>query len=289
MYDYNAYTIPVIGDDLEILVNTARYLPIQDKFDDEMQYQLRYSRNYATTQTGRFDTDINPSQRFANELSLVGRARMKITGYVNGKMIKKQLRADLQEDLTTKDSGYFVEIPEKLFWEMYDWDTDQAAVYINHYSKTKRVIAALDKLGYTAINSAQVSATQYDPAKVTQRLILVALSVLVLIFLAVVQVLILRSMLKAKLDEFYVLKFMGMREHQLSRIVYRELMVYCVTAVIAVLIVTFAFSLPGSGLLFDSYQYMELPGILLFVIYNLILMWMTAAAFCRQIKKNTLS
>ena len=289
MYDYNAYTIPVIGDDLEILVNTARYLPIQDKFDDEMQYQLRYSRNYATTQTGRLNIHTNPSQQRANELTFIGRARMKITGYVNGKMIKKQLRADLQEDLTTKDSGYFVEIPEKLFWEMYDWDTDQAAVYINHYSKTKRVIAALDKLGYTAINSAQVSATQYDPAKVTQRLILVALSVLVLIFLAVVQVLILRSMLKAKLDEFYVLKFMGMREHQLSRIVYRELMVYCVTAVIAVLIVTFAFSLPGSGLLFDSYQYMELPGILLFVGYNLILMWMTAAAFCRQVKKNTLS
>lgn len=107
-------------------------------------------------------------------------------GFADFLFVQKKTRADLQEDLTTKDSGYFVEIPEKLFWKMYDWDTDQAAV-------------------------------------------------------------------------------------------------------IAVLIVTFAFSLPGSGLLFDSYQYMELPGILLFVIYNLILMWMTAAAFCRQVKKNTLS
>ena len=281
-YKYNAVAVPVIGDDLKAVKNTARYLPIQDKFDDEMQYQLRFSENYATVQTG----GLPGSQKSANRSTLTGLARMNITGYVDGKTVKKQLRADLQDDLTTKDSGYFVEIPEKLFWEMYDWDTDQAAVYISHYSKTKKVIAALDKLGYEAINSTQVSATQYDPSKVISRLIMVAISVLVLIFLAVIQVLILRAMLKVKIEEFYVLKFMGMQQHQLRQIVYRELLVYCMAAVIAVLIVTFGVNMLGVGLLYESYQYMQLPGILLFVVYNLILMWMTASAFCRQVKKR---
>ena len=281
-YKYNAVAVPVIGDDLKAVKNTDEYLPALDKFDDDMQYQLRFSENYATVQTG----EQKGSQKSANRSTLTGLARMNITGYVDGKTVTKQLRADLQEDLTTKDSGYFVEIPEKLFWEMYDWDTDQAAVYISHYSKTKKVIAALDKLGYEAINSAQVSATQYDPSKVISRLVMVAISVLVLIFLAVIQVLILRAMLKVKIEEFYVLKFMGMQQHQLRQIVYRELLVYCMAAVIVVLIVTFGFNLLGVGLLYESYQYMQIPGILLFVVYNLILMWMTASAFCRQVKKR---
>ena len=109
---------------------------------------------------------------------------------------------------------------------------------------------------------------------------------LVLIFLAVIQVLILRAMLKVKIEEFYVLKFMGMQQHQLRQIVYRELLIYCLAAVIAVLIVTFGINMLGVGLLYESYQYMQLPGILLFVVYNLILMWMTASAFCRQVKKR---
>jgi ABC-type antimicrobial peptide transport system permease subunit len=121
---------------------------------------------------------------------------------------------------------------------------------------------------------------------VYQRLEVIGISILVLLGLALLQVLVLRSILMIKKKDYSILKFMGMRLRELKGIAYEEMGILCLAAVavsLAVMVILWSFHL---SLLRSIMPYYSLASLLLYVIYNLFLMAMTVFFFHRKVSRS---
>lgn len=159
----------------------------------------------------------------------------------------------------------------------------QASIYITSYAKTGHVLKALENAGYDAISTFQASVTEYDEEKVTGRLIKIAIALVVLLVLFAAEILILRSLMKIQIKDFFVMKFMGMKMKLMRRISYYEMGIYLAAALI------FAVGLMHlagikAPLVHEMLYYYELPGYLLFVLYNLLAGWATVTVFNHLLK-----
>ena len=88
----------------------------------------------------------------------------------------------------------------------------------------------LKKLGYVAVSTYRISSIDYNSQKVMDRLIFLSISVGILLALIFVEILILRSMMKIKMKDYYVYQSMGMRLGIMKRINYYEMSRYCLEA-----------------------------------------------------------
>ncbi len=127
-------------------------------------------------------------------------------------------------------SGLFLEVSEEFFQKYFSRGSTQASVYIKNYTKTDSVIRALKKLGYVAVSTYRISSIDYNSQKVMDRLIFLSISVGILLALIFVEILILRSMMKIKMKDYYVYQSMGMRLGIMKRINYYEMSRYCLEA-----------------------------------------------------------
>ncbi len=119
----------------------------------------------------------------------------------------------------SQQGGDFIEVSPEIYQKLRDYyniGTTQASVYIANYSKTDKVLRELQDMGYDAISTYQVSATKYVQEKVYKRLEVIGISTLILIALAILQILIIRSILKIKKKDYSVLRFIGMRRWQMG-------------------------------------------------------------------------
>ncbi len=117
----------------------------------------------------------------------------------------------------SKQGADFIEVSPAIYRKLRDYyniGTTQASVYIANYSKTDKVISALKEKGYDAVSTLRVSSTRYMQDKVYKRLEVIGISCMILIILAILQILIVRSILKIKKKDYSVLRFMGMRRKQ---------------------------------------------------------------------------
>lgn len=207
-------------------------------------------------------------------------ARNGIEVEVEGIEVKVQL-----EEFTDQ-GGDIVEMSEELFNRLYQPKTTQASVYISSYAKTDKVIDALNQAGYDAISTYRVSSINYIEAKVYQRLEVIAISSAVLLALMVLQILLVRSVLKIKIKDYYVLKFMGMRMRQLERITYLEMGIHCIMAVVIALLLMAGLCVGKVSFIVNMIQYYTVPGVFLFVVYNIVLMVLTVLFFHRLLRKR---
>ena len=187
----------------------------------------------------------------------------------------------------SKQGADFIEVSPAIYRKLRDYyniGTTQASVYIANYSKTDKVISALEEKGYDAVSTLRVSSTKYMQDKVYKRLEVIGISCMILIILAILQILIVRSILKIKKKDYSVLRFMGMRRKQLCRITYQEMGVHGIAAVIVTLIVMLILRQAGVAFIRNMLFYYSIIGIVGFLAYNIILMLLTVFFFNRTLR-----
>lgn len=278
--------------------------------DDLKDNQVRVSANYTITSTGYGAVPV-PNQL---DLAFPGKGRLHIkrsdsessdnTGVDNTDEelmeAEQETAPDEQkeeDDGTAIDVEYirdfseqggdFIEVSPEIYQKLrdcYNTGTTQASVYITNYSKTDKVIRALKKKGYDVISTYQVSATEYVQEKVYKRLEVIGISCLILIVLAILQILILRSFLKIKKKDYSVLRFMGMRHNQLCRITYEEMGILAAVAVAATLVIMLVIRQAGVVFVRNILFYYSVVGIVAYFLYNIVLLLATVFFFHRTLR-----
>ena len=238
------------------------YVVVSDDLEDN---EVRISSNYVITSTGYGEVAV-PTKL---DMAFTGDGLLHIghedTESDSNSSQQEQIDQDLKasgledtseeakknDDSTTieikyvkdfsEQGGDFIEVSPEVYQKLrdvYNIGTTQASVYITNYSKTNKVIQALKEKGYDVISTYQVSTTKYVQEKVYKRLEVIGISCLILIVLAILQILIVRSILKMKKKDYNVLRFMGMKQKQLSRITYEEMGIHAAAAVVITFLLT---------------------------------------------------
>lgn len=269
VYHYRRWFYPLISDDLkknEMRISRNFVIPETDPKDGTL-VQLTLERAFlgqrrpfhiikGTTVPEEYEQDMAAPQMEAE------------TEYVNYE--EGDLGGQVEILMETCDQGpWFVEVSRKFFNELYpEGTTTQASVYISSYGRTDKVLHALHALGYDAISTYRVGSTEYESKKVYQRLEILVLSCVVLVFAALLEILLLRYLLKQRRKEYKVLQFMGMRERQLSKIGFLELGIPGVVVNILTLLAFWAAGVFCFRPVAQILQYQTVWGLMLYLVYN---------------------
>lgn len=178
-------------------------------------------------------------------------------------------------------SGSFMEVSEEVFNRCYPRQSSQASVYIKNYTKTDGVLAALDKLGYEGISTYRISSVNYNEQKVMERLIFISIAMGILLLLIAAEILILRSIMKIRIKDFFVMKSMGMQLPIIRQISIYEMTRYCVEAVVLAALLMIILNIAGVPYITAMMIYYGLPASATYVFYNIILELVTVRAFNR--------
>lgn len=177
-----------------------------------------------------------------------------------------------------------LEVSESFYNRHYKMTSSQASVYISSYAKTDAVLEKLDRLGYDGMSSYRISTLDYNEEKTTQRLTIIGISVLGLVILLIAEILILRSLMKIRIKDYFVLKFIGMKMQVIRRISYYEMLAYTAVAVIVTTVVMWGLRLAGIPVIQEIMWYYKISSWLLFILYNFLLTLLTVLFFNRLLK-----
>lgn len=108
--------------------------------------------------------------------------------------------------------------------------SSQANLYITDYAYMDDVLTELYKAGYEAVSPFRAGSIRYDSAKVSERLITLGLSLLALVVLFVLEIIILKALLKNSCNDCLILKSIGMEQTILKQIHSHTLLCYALTA-----------------------------------------------------------
>ena len=193
-----------------------------------------------------------------------------------GKVIVREDRHESTE--------WFVEVSESFFDQYYQYDGTQATVYITSYAKTDSVIRKLKSMGYEAISTYRASMTDYISELVNQRLIIIGISAFGLFALLLAEILILRSLMKIRIKDYFVLKFIGMKMQIIKKISYFEMAGYALWAMVFTVILMWILRYVGIPIIQNIMWYYDIGAYLLFALYNMVLVMLTVAFFNRLLK-----
>lgn len=182
----------------------------------------------------------------------------------------------------------FIEVSPKFYARYYNASSTQVSVYIASYAKTDSVILHLNRLGYTAISTYRMSAMDYDVELVNQRLVIIGISVFGLLVLLLGEVLILKALMKIRIKDYFVLKFIGMKMPVLSAISYLEMLLYCLFAMVLTVVIALILWACQIPVLSELMWYYDPAAYLLYALYNLLLVSLTVNRF-NHIMKGRLS
>lgn len=195
-----------------------------------------------------------------------------------------EIKDSASADGLHNSASRFIEVSEDFFNQYYTLTSPQASVYISSYAKTDAVLKKLKKLGYDGISSYRISAMEYVEEEVTQRLTIIGISAFGLFILLLAEVLILRSLMKIRIKDYFVLKFIGMKLKVIRRISYFEMTVYTAIAVLIAIAVMWILRLSGLPIIQEIMWYYSINAYLIFVLYNFLLILLTVAFFNRLLK-----
>lgn len=181
-------------------------------------------------------------------------------------------------------SSLFLEVSQEFYDTYYQKKSTQASVYLTSYAKTDSVTRKLNSLGYQVISSYRVSMTDYDEELVANRMTIIGICSFGLLALLLAEVLILRSLMKIRIKDYFVLKFIGMKLQMIQRISYYEMGAYSVTAMILTILAMWILRLAGVEVITDMMWYVRPDAYLVFILYNMLLCLLTVAAFNHLLK-----
>ena len=164
----------------------------------------------------------------------------------------------------------FAVVSKELYDELYsELFTTQVGVYIEDYAYMDDVLKEIRSAGYEAVAPVRVGSVVYDDAKVTERLITLALSVAALVVLLALEIIIVFAFMKTQKKDAMILKSMGMKQNMLSKINASTLFSYHMLAFLIMLIVVFGIGHAISQIKALLIYYRFYHVLLLFVICSL--------------------
>ena len=257
---------------------------------DSGEYRLHYNYDYTKKdykQKPRVVPVIADDLR-GNLVRISHKFEVPTVGYVDfhfedrdGEVIESEVRVLPETNASTTD---FMEVSEEFFYTYYSKEVKQISVYMTSYAKTDEVIKALADKGYLAMSTYRTSVTEYLESLVSERLIIIAISAGVLVVLAFAQILILRSLMKIKIKDFFVLKFIGMKLQVIKKISHFEFLIYTAIAMMITVIAMWVLRYSGVAMIRDMMWYYEFGTYAFFVLYNIVLSAITVAAFNHLLK-----
>lgn len=202
----------------------------------------------------------------------------------NGEAYGNGLNATVNIVGTHSFTADFMEVSQEFYDRYYHHDNKQASVYITSYAKTDSVLRRLARKGFRGISTYRLSANEYVEEKVTQRLTIIGIALFGLAALLIAELLILRSLMKIRMKDYFVLKFIGMKLPVIKKISYYEIGGYTVLAMALTVCVMWVLRLLGVSIIPDLMWYYDLTVYAVFLLYNLVLAALTVAFFNRLLK-----
>lgn len=188
------------------------------------------------------------------------------------------------EKIPNTSSSYFLETSEEFYYKYNTNSSNQVSIYISSYAKTSQVIKKLEKKNYKAISTYRVSVGDYIEDLVNERLVIIGICALGLVILLAAGILILRSLLKIRIKDYYVLKFIGMKLNAIHKTCYHETCLYSIFAMAVTLIVMFITRMCNIKIISEIIWYYTFGAYLQFFLYNFLLAALSARAFNRILK-----
>lgn len=258
------------------------YLAINDELKGN---EARASRNYLVKSMGyefysmTVEKAVPGSDEFVMKLNANREGALEKLVKLDGVAEKLEVQSDLNDQ-----SGSFLEVSEEFYNKYFARKSTQASVYIKNYTKTDQVIKALEKMGYTAVSTYRISSVKYNAEKVMNRLTFIGISVGILLVLIAVEILILRSLMKIKIKDFFVLKSMGMRLSMINKISIFEMTRYCIEAIVATIVIMLVLNAVKIPVVSNMMMYYGAAAYISFILYNLILEYVTVRSFNKLLK-----
>ena len=193
-------------------------------------------------------------------------------GKVTGKSIEHTINVLSPEEEPHEMTRKILEVSEETFYKycQKERENSQASVYITSYAKTDSVIQQLKEMGYEAKSTYRVSVTDYDEERVYERMTVIGISIIGLVAVFLAEILVLRAFMKIQIKNFQVLKFIGMRMKLLRKISYFEISVYCFTAVVTAIVVTWILWNADVFFLQEIMWYYSFSTYVVFVLCNFV-------------------
>ncbi|MBQ9699117.1 MAG: ABC transporter ATP-binding protein [Lachnospiraceae bacterium] len=188
---------------------------------------------------------------------------------------------------TDKIPRTFANVSQEYFYELYEYGSHQASLYIEHYAYTDEVITCLEEEGYDAISSFRASSIKHDSKKFDNRVILLLLSFAILVVVAVLEVFIVSLFFKLRRKFYSILRFMGMASANIKRINFIEINLYAIVAVMLTMIGAWLVDVSGLVLWVREFRvYMDITHYVIYVAYNFILAQFVAMIFNRYLDRK---
>ncbi len=125
---------------------------------------------------------------------------------------------------THSGSTNVVEVGHEFLEQIYGSTAiTQVSVYIDDYAYADRVMKAINKRGYEAVSVYRISAGEYDPELVQERISSMIMSAASVVVIFVLSVLVLYVIMRLKRRDFMILKMLGLRQKTIYQMNYYEL------------------------------------------------------------------
>ena len=258
------------------------------RIDESMEgMAVRFSRAYNPP----YEPDKGEAHALCDTFGKYGgTVNMSVSKITNsGDIEEYEFKEVLIEDIQRTDptEAAFINVSEEFFYTLYDYGSQQASLYIEHYAYTDEVLDELEENGYQAISTYRASSLEYDTDKMNNRVALLLISFAVLIILAVLEVFIVSTFLRLRKKFYSVFNFMGMEAGTIKKINYMEINLYAAIAVMLTLLA--AWLIDYMELLTwvnEITVYMQPMHYFIFIIYNFLLAEITAWIFNRYLDKK---
>jgi ABC-type antimicrobial peptide transport system permease subunit len=223
--------------------------------------------------------DLKVSTDLANGNDISGDAL--VSAYMNGEMKDYDAVVSVYYNDST---SRFVEISEEWFYEMYQQKSCQASLYLKDYIHTDYVMKKLRDMGYIAVSPYRVSAGEYDDRLLNERNFTIYMSLIILVMLSALEILIVRSIMKIRNNDFIVLGSIGMNHNTIKMMNYFEMYLYSAASILIVIAAAGITALLGINYLADMIKYYNLFTYAIFITFCFVKITVTVWLFNRYLK-----
>jgi ABC-type antimicrobial peptide transport system permease subunit len=219
-----------------------------------------------------------------NDIALAGQAVMHAYLPGDGVELGKELTFEvmLLEEYNDQ-SSLFAEISKEWFYELYKHGSKQASLYIKDYVYTDYVLDKLADLGYDALSPLRVSTTDYDYDKVYERNNIIFRSLIVLLIVSILEIIIIRSLLRIRNKDFVIFRSLGMNHRTVKLINYYEMFIYTTVSVFVLIAGARILSLFPFGYLQNMIKYYNFYTYTIYITINfsviLVTVWLSNRFF----------
>lgn len=180
-----------------------------------------------------------------------------------------------------------VEVSKELFDLMFeDVKSTQASIYVEDYAYVGDIITELKNQGYDAISPLQASSIQYDTAKVRARVVTLLISVVSLVVISILEVILVKSLLKLKKNDFIILRLIGLEQSVIHWVNYYEIAFYQVVAILLTILLVMLMNACHVTAIVNLVKYYRLGHYCVLVFLNLTLSFVIALRFNQYLEKR---